>query len=54
MYATQNMMNLQAGHSFVLLMAGMEGHRNGDITTHDSAPELEELLDAADRVCEEP
>ena len=29
------------------------GHRNGDITTHYSAPELEELLSAADRVCEE-
>jgi predicted small integral membrane protein len=26
MYATQNVMNLQAGHSFVALMAGMEGH----------------------------
>ena len=29
------------------------GHRNGDITTHYSAPELEELLVAANRVCEE-
>jgi len=29
------------------------GHRNGDITTHYSAPELEELLSAANRVCEE-
>ena len=29
------------------------GHRNGDITTHYSAPELEELLDAVNRVCEE-
>jgi integrase len=28
------------------------GHRNGDITTHYSAPELEELLEAANRVCE--
>ena len=27
------------------------GHRDGDITTHYSAPELEELLDAANRVC---
>ena len=27
------------------------GHRNGDITTHYSAPELEELLDAANKVC---
>ena len=26
-------------------------HRNGDITTHYSAPELEELLEAANRVC---
>ncbi len=29
------------------------GHRNGDITTHYSAPELEELLAAVNRVCEE-
>ncbi len=29
------------------------GHRNGDITTHYSAPELEELLGAANRVYEE-
>jgi len=29
------------------------GHRNGDITTHYFAPELEELLNAANRVCEE-
>ena len=29
------------------------GHRNGDITTHYSAPELEELLVAANKVCEE-
>ena len=29
------------------------GHRNGDITSHYSAPELEELLGAANRVCEE-
>ncbi|MCC6489097.1 MAG: site-specific integrase [Candidatus Hydrogenedentes bacterium] len=28
------------------------GHRNGDITSHYSAPELQELLDAANRVCE--
>ena len=28
------------------------GHRNGDITTHYSAPELEELLEAANRVCD--
>ena len=28
------------------------GHRNGDITTHYSAPELEGLLEAANRVCE--
>ena len=27
-------------------------HRNGDITTHYSAPELEELIEAANRVCE--
>ncbi len=27
------------------------GHRNGDITTHYSAPELEELIEAANRVC---
>jgi integrase len=29
------------------------GHRNGDITTHYSAPELEELIEAANRVCEQ-
>lgn len=29
------------------------GHRNGDITTHYSAPELEELLMAANKVCED-
>jgi integrase len=29
------------------------GHRNGDITTHYSAPELEELLVAVNEVCEE-
>jgi hypothetical protein len=29
------------------------GHRNGDITTHYSAPELEELLEAANKVCED-
>jgi len=28
------------------------GHRNGDITTHYSAPEITELLEASDRVCE--
>jgi integrase len=28
------------------------GHRNGDITTHYSGPELEELLEAINRVCE--
>jgi len=31
----------------------LSGHRNGDITTHYSAPELEELLAAANKVCEE-
>ncbi len=29
------------------------GHRNGNITTHYSAPELSELIDAADKVCAE-
>jgi integrase len=29
------------------------GHRNGDITTHYSAPELTELIEAANRVCEQ-
>lgn len=29
------------------------GHKNGDITTHYSAPELEELIQAAERVCEQ-
>jgi len=28
------------------------GHRNGDITTHYSAPELQELLDAVNSVCD--
>lgn len=28
------------------------GHQNGNITTHYSAPELEELIEAANRVCE--
>ncbi len=28
------------------------GHRNGDITSHYSAPEIEELLVAVNRVCE--
>lgn len=27
------------------------GHRNGDITSHYSAPELEELINAVNRVC---
>jgi len=27
------------------------GHRNGDITSHYSAPEIDELLEAASRVC---
>jgi len=27
------------------------GHRNGDITSHYSAPELRELIDAAQRIC---
>jgi len=27
------------------------GHRNGDITSHYSAPEIEELLEAVNRVC---
>jgi integrase len=29
------------------------GHKNSDITTHYSAPELEELFSAANRVCGE-
>ena len=28
------------------------GHKNGDITTHYSAPELEELIEGANRVCD--
>ena len=28
------------------------GHHNGDITSHDSTPELVELIDAANKVCE--
>jgi integrase len=27
------------------------GHKNGDITSHYSVPELAELLEASDRVC---
>ena len=27
------------------------GHKNGDITIHYSAPELEELIGAAEKVC---
>jgi len=30
----------------------LRGHKKGDITTHYSAPELEELIEAANRVCE--
>jgi integrase len=30
----------------------LPGHRNGDITTHYSAPELEELIEAANKVCD--
>jgi integrase len=29
------------------------GHKNGDITTHYSAPEIEELIDAVERLAEE-
>jgi hypothetical protein len=29
----------------------MLGHKNGDITSHYSAPEIEELLEAVNRVC---
>ena len=29
------------------------GHRNGSITTHYSAPEIENLINAANKVCEE-
>ena len=29
------------------------GHRNGDITSHYSAPELQELIDAVEKVCSE-
>lgn len=28
------------------------GHKNGDITSHYSAPEIEELLAAANRICD--
>jgi len=28
------------------------GHRNGDLTTHYSAPELEKLIDAANLICQ--
>ena len=29
------------------------GHRNGDITSHYSAPEVRELIEAANKVCEQ-
>ena len=29
------------------------GHKSRDITSHYSAPELKELIDAANRVCEQ-
>ena len=29
----------------------LPGHKNGDMTTHYFAPELEELIEAAHRVC---
>ena len=28
------------------------GHKNGNITSHYSAPEIEELIDASNRICE--
>jgi integrase len=28
------------------------GHKNGNITSHYSAPEIDELIDAANRICE--
>ena len=28
------------------------GHDNGDITTHYSAPEIKELVEAANRICD--
>lgn len=30
--------------------SALVGHKNGDITTHYSAPELQELVDAVERV----
>jgi hypothetical protein len=38
--------------SFEILKA-LLGFKNSDITTHCSAPELEELFEAANRVCGE-
>jgi len=29
------------------------GHKNGDITSHYSVPEIDELLEAANRVCQQ-
>lgn len=29
----------------------LRGHKNGDITSHYSAPEIDELLEAVNRVC---
>lgn len=51
--------NLKHTHGRRLRAAGVSletrrvllGHTNGDITTHYSAPEIQELIDAAEKVC---
>jgi hypothetical protein len=52
-YTTFQQLEKKPHHRRVLEMRVRQGHRNGDITTHYSAPELEELLAAANKVCEE-
>jgi hypothetical protein len=46
-------LRLSPGHPRLSDRQDLLGHRSGRITTHYSAAELQNLLDAADRVCEE-
>ena len=50
---TEKVMLLHISDVYAMTLIVLLGHRNGDITTHYSAPELQELLDAANRVCEQ-
>ncbi len=45
---------LRAAGVWLETRCGLLGHKNGDITTHYLAPELRELIEAAERVCERP